>query len=52
MIIYIRNPTGYSQNLALGSEFNKVIDMKSNITTKFFILQTQKLRLRKVPRSI
>ena len=40
MIIYIGNPTGYSQNLALGSEFNKVIDMKINITTKFFILHT------------
>ena len=38
--------------MALGSEFNKVIDMKSKITTKFFILQTQKLRLRKVPRSL
>ena len=38
MIVYTENPKGYSQNLALVSEFIKLMDMKINISTKFFVL--------------
>lgn len=50
MIVYIKMPKGYKL-LELVGQFTKVNEYKINISIKFFILQTQIFRPRKVPKS-